>query len=263
MAATVADVLTVAHAQGIVLGALTPASILLTADGPKVVDLDAAGGMAPVTVAEPVRSRRARGRNRTDVAPPGPAGPTPAEDIRALGAVLREMVSGPGLADLPPTLPALWQACLGRDDEQPDAPSLSLELWGLLTPQLAATGSRSPNAPRAAVESRAGAEERTAAERAAAETAARARGTLARAALDRKPRPAGPGHPPAGYAPAQSVPDEYPPDRYTVDEYPADGYGHEAAQAIALDYPGHGGRHRRRRPARADPGQAPAATGRG
>src|SRR5690349_2090491 len=53
VAATVADVLTVAHAQNIALRVLGPTSVLLTDDGAKIVDFDAAITVTPPAASEP------------------------------------------------------------------------------------------------------------------------------------------------------------------------------------------------------------------
>ena len=168
VAATVADVLTVAHAQGIALGQLGPASILLCADGPRVVDVDAAGGMPrsaePSADARPVDggartanpratgagARRTRHRDRTPEQPAAEKiGPSTGDDIRALGALLREMVAGSELAEVPAALPMLWQSCLEGPGEQPDAATMSLELWGLLAGPIAAGPRRAYQPPLA------------------------------------------------------------------------------------------------------------------
>src|SRR5262249_15854468 len=61
-----------------------------------------------------------------------------AEDIYALGCLLDQMLggSGPG-AGLPAPLVELLLRCLSEPAHRPDAATLSMELWGMLTPGVA------------------------------------------------------------------------------------------------------------------------------
>jgi serine/threonine-protein kinase len=212
VAATVADVLTLAHAQNIALRVIEPTSVLLTADGAKIVDFDAAmfvvpaaptPGPAPEPPASRSRRRRAaaeepgRGRraDRGAVAIANLA----ADDVYALGALLDRMLGGTGPeAGLPAPLVELVLRCLAEPAHRPDAATLSMELWGMLTPgptvpvasplddlllPINARPVPGRHAAMAELETRAVLESR-----AAVESAAMARGALARAALDR-PRP--------------------------------------------------------------------------
>src|SRR5262249_9495341 len=138
-----------------------------------------------------------------------------AEDIYALGCLLDQMLGGTGPgAGLPAPLVELLLRCLSDPAHRPDAATLSMELWGMLTPGPAVTmappSDQGPmsvpmslnpapgrhSAAVAALEARARFESRVAESiaeslegpRLAAEAAAHARGALAGAALARARR---------------------------------------------------------------------------
>jgi serine/threonine protein kinase len=151
IAATVADVLAVAHRRGVTHGDLSPMNIMMTRDGAKIIDF----GLA----------KEARG----SAAPPGSAvGPEdtgPAQDVYALGVLLYHMLTGQ--SPYPRTTPAmalagfrrprpaptpvllvpglrravadLCRSCMAkRPADRPDSTTVALALWSALTPAAAA-----------------------------------------------------------------------------------------------------------------------------
>src|SRR5262245_31644798 len=225
VAATIADVLTLAHAQSIALRVLSPTGVLLTVDGAKIVDFDAAVVVVPPPVANPAAASAPGSRSRRRRDADAGATSTPradrwavaianlaADDVYALGCLLDQTLGGTGPgAGLPAPMVELLLRCLSDPAHRPDAATLSMELWGMLTPGPAVTmappSDQGPmsvpmslnpapgrhSAAVAALESRALVESRVAESiaeslegpRLAAEAAAHARGALARAALDR------------------------------------------------------------------------------
>jgi len=157
VAATVADVLVVAHKRGVVHRDLTPANIMMTKDGAKIIDFGVA-----VTVSAPdpgkgpyVLTPRATPTN--DFAGPG----IPADDVYALGVLLYQMVTGRSpypsgeaaapvsqgtmrwvaptpvlaVAGLPRELAEICRRCMAKKpSERPDAATIALELWALIVP---------------------------------------------------------------------------------------------------------------------------------
>jgi serine/threonine protein kinase len=151
VAATVADVLAVAHKRGVVHRDLTPANIMITEDGPRIIDF---GVAVTVNTPEPGPFIRPPVPLSNDFAGPG----EPADDVYALGVLLHQMVTGrPPFANVPPTataamrLPAatpvltvpgvprgladLARRCLAkRPADRPDAATVALNLWALIVP---------------------------------------------------------------------------------------------------------------------------------
>jgi serine/threonine-protein kinase len=139
LAATVADVLAVAHRRGVVHGDLTPGNIMVTTEGLKIIDF----GLA------------------TRIGQDCPAG-QPADDVYALGLLLYQMLTGrspypaantrtrlaavrltataPTPVLLVPGLPRevadICRGCMAkRPKDRPDSVSVALRLWSVLTPQ--------------------------------------------------------------------------------------------------------------------------------
>lgn len=157
VAATVADVLVAAHRRGVVHRDLTPANIMITKDGAKIIDFGVA-----VTVTTPDL-----GKGPYVLAPPEPlsndfAGPgEPADDVYALGVLLYQMLTGrspypstnqPPIASatmhwvaptpvltvpgLPKGVAEIVRSCMAkRPADRPDAASAALSLWALIVPQ--------------------------------------------------------------------------------------------------------------------------------
>lgn len=140
VAATVADVLAVAHRRGVVHGDVTPGNIMVTTDGIKIIDF----GLA------------------TRIGLDEPAG-RPAEDVYALGLLLYQMLTGrspypaatartrldaarltaiaiaPTPVLLVPGLPRevadICRCCMAKDPaHRPASVDVALALWSVVTP---------------------------------------------------------------------------------------------------------------------------------
>jgi serine/threonine protein kinase len=167
IAATVADVLAVAHRRGVVHRDLNARNVMVTSTGPKIIDF----GLATAAVEGGVtRPPMLRGRPGRAVAPSHPktAFARPADDVYTLGVLLYEMLAGrspypaavaatilsagrtPHLAPMPvlaiPGVPSqirdLVRACMAkRPDTRPAAAEIALTLWAVLdTPANATIG---------------------------------------------------------------------------------------------------------------------------
>jgi serine/threonine-protein kinase len=161
-AATVADVLAVAHRRGVVHRDLTPDNIMMTASGLKIIDF----GLA--TTVDPDAKRAAR----PPVLSPGVRRPTiprhpvssasqPADDVYALGVLLYQMLTGrspypgasPGMylaagrsrtvaptpvltvPGLPPGVADICRSCMAkRPADRPASGDVALALWSVLIP---------------------------------------------------------------------------------------------------------------------------------
>jgi serine/threonine-protein kinase len=153
VAATIADVLAMAHRRGVVHRDLTPANIMMTTAGVKIIDFGEA------TTVEPL-SAMARAAGPLPVRPASIAN-TPADDVYALGVVLYQMLTGhspyPGggpdgdlaaarlrhtaptpvllVPHLPRVLAELCRDCMAkRPGGRPDSARLAVALWALLDP---------------------------------------------------------------------------------------------------------------------------------
>ncbi|WP_405853855.1 serine/threonine protein kinase [Streptomyces sp. NBC_00090] len=128
--ATLAEALGAAHAQGLTHAGVSPAAVLLTADGPRLTSFGA------------VRAAAADGEPRTGLpgldpgalAPEQASGgrPRPPGDVFALGAVLAYAATGhtvPEREELPPALRPVVSSCLARDPaDRPTAAALMTAL---------------------------------------------------------------------------------------------------------------------------------------
>jgi serine/threonine-protein kinase len=164
VAATVADVLTIAHRRGVVHRDVTPANIMMTLDGPKIIDFGEATTVEPTSPA-------ARSEAPLPFRPVSTGG-APADDVYALGVVLYQMLTGASpygggqprnalaaarlrtIAPTPvlvvPGMPrAVAEICRGcmakRPEDRPGAARVALDLWGMAEP--AAAGDAGLSAP--------------------------------------------------------------------------------------------------------------------
>jgi len=124
VAGTAADVLAVAHRRGVVHRDLTPANVMLTPRGTKVVDF----GLAEVIGGSTVTSAR------------------PTDDVYSLGTLLLEMLTGRarrsrrldptpvlGLPGLPSAVAELCRACMAKNAaSRPSAREAALAIWTLV-----------------------------------------------------------------------------------------------------------------------------------
>ncbi|SDN36906.1 protein kinase family protein [Streptomyces wuyuanensis] len=136
--AAVAETLVAAHAQGLAHAGLSPASVLLTGDGPRLTCFGA------VRAAGPDGASRSGipGLEPGSLAPEQAAGgrPRPPGDLYALGSVLAYAATGhttPEGSELPSTLRPLVAMCLTRDPA--NRPTAAAALAALAPPTPHAT----------------------------------------------------------------------------------------------------------------------------
>lgn len=149
IAATVADVLAVAHRRGVVHRDLSARNVMLTATGPKIIDFGLATAAWPSPQSRPGET----------FSHPKTAFARPEDDVYTLGVLLYEMVTGrspyppavaatilaagrtahlaptPVLAvpGLPSRLRDLVRSCMAKTPaHRPTATAVALDLWGLL-----------------------------------------------------------------------------------------------------------------------------------
>jgi serine/threonine-protein kinase len=150
VAATVADVLAIAHRRGVVHRDLTPENIMMTASGAKIVDFGEAttvAGAPLMAFGEPLPDRRVS------------SGGSPADDVYALGVLLYHMLTGGSpygddgrradlaatrrhraaptpvllVPGLPRELAEICRGCMAkRVDERPSSAHAALALWQVL-----------------------------------------------------------------------------------------------------------------------------------
>jgi hypothetical protein len=110
LAAGLCHALIAIHRAGVVHGDLTPGNVLLLADGPRVIDFGISGLLE---ASRPLDGPRFGtpgyvAPESYGPLPAGPAGPSPAGDVYALGAVLFYALTG-AAPPLPVDATALWQ----------------------------------------------------------------------------------------------------------------------------------------------------------
>jgi serine/threonine-protein kinase len=163
-AATVADVLAVAHRRGVVHRDLTPDNIMMTASGLKIIDF----GLATTIEQEQRRLERPRvlrptlRRHPTIPRHPVTSANLPADDVYALGILLYQMLTGRSpyptatpstylaagrlrsiaptpvltVPGLPPRVADLCRACMAkRPEERPRSDDVALALWSTIAPE--------------------------------------------------------------------------------------------------------------------------------
>jgi serine/threonine-protein kinase len=155
VAASVADVLAVAHRRGVVHRDISARNIMMTATGAKIIDFGVAvtvnvpdPGEGPFVVEPPARPSN-------DFAGPG----QPADDVYAVGVLLYQMLTGtspyptadpnppesavrfvaptPVLAvpGLPREVAEMCRSCMAkRPADRPDAATVALDLWAMIMP---------------------------------------------------------------------------------------------------------------------------------
>jgi len=155
VAATVADVLAVAHRRGIVHRDLGPQNIMLTTAGVKIVDF----GLAIITEHARTNGTRMAARHPEKiVAEPDPA--EPADDVYSLGVLLHEMLTGRSpyptagprfrvvaptpvlvVPGMPKVVADICRDCMGkRSADRPDSAAVALALWSVVLPSRHAAG---------------------------------------------------------------------------------------------------------------------------
>jgi len=171
-AATVADVLAVAHRRGVVHRDLTADNIMMTSAGLKIIDF----GLATTVDQEGRRADRppvlrpTGRRHPTIPRHPVTSANLPADDVYALGVLLYQMLTGQSpyptstpstylaagrfrtvaptpvltVPGLPPRLADICRACMAkRPQDRPASQEVALALWGMLVPEPAG-GWRAP-----------------------------------------------------------------------------------------------------------------------
>ncbi|MFJ8861144.1 serine/threonine protein kinase [Streptomyces sp. NPDC102451] len=139
LGAALAETLAGAHAIGITHAGLSPASVLLAWDGPRLTCFGAVRAAAP----DGERRTGLPGLEPGSLAPEQASGgrPRPAGDLYGLGAVLAYAATGhsvPDSAELPNSLRALVAHCLTRDAAgRPTAPEALNALAGVASTPMA------------------------------------------------------------------------------------------------------------------------------
>jgi serine/threonine-protein kinase len=161
-AATVADVLAVAHRRGVVHRDLTADNIMMTASGLKIIDF----GLATTVDERPTDRPRVLSpstRRRPSIPRhPVTSANLPADDVYALGVLLYQMLTGRSpypsatpstylaagrvrsvaptpvlvVPGLPPRVADICRACMAkRPADRPRSDEVALALWAMVAPQ--------------------------------------------------------------------------------------------------------------------------------
>ncbi len=150
VAATIADVLAIAHRRGVVHRDLTPANIMMTDSGPKIIDFGEAitvEATSALAAKQPLPTRRVN------------SAMGPADDVYALGVLLYQMLTGNSpyqtsspdaqlhaarmryiaptpvllVPGLPRSLAEVCRACMAkRPEDRPTAAQVAIALWSLV-----------------------------------------------------------------------------------------------------------------------------------
>jgi serine/threonine protein kinase len=136
------ETLASAHAQGVTHAGVSPAAVLLTADGPRLTCFGAVRAAAP----DGTDRSAVPGLDPGALAPEQASGgrPRPPGDVYALGAVLAYASTGhtaPERSELPPYLRPSTASCLSRDPANRPAAADVLTALAPQTPHETALGS--------------------------------------------------------------------------------------------------------------------------
>ncbi|MDJ1136951.1 serine/threonine protein kinase [Streptomyces iconiensis] len=140
LGAALADTLSVVHGQGLAHAGISPASVLLTAEGPRLTCFGAVRAAGPD--GEPRYGLP--GLETGSLAPEQAAGGHPRQpgDIHALGATLAYAATGhtvPERGEIPPVLRDVLTACLARDPAARPGTARLLEAFGSAAPDMPGT----------------------------------------------------------------------------------------------------------------------------
>ncbi|HEU5110175.1 MAG TPA: serine/threonine-protein kinase [Micromonosporaceae bacterium] len=162
-AATVADVLAVAHRRGVVHRDLTADNIMITSSGLKIIDFGLATTVdrSAVGTDRPRVLRPTARRHPTIPRHPVTSAHLPADDVYALGVLLYQMLTGQSpypsatpstylaagrvrslaptpvltVPGLPPRLAELTRSCMAkRREDRPTSQDVALDLWAMAAP---------------------------------------------------------------------------------------------------------------------------------
>jgi serine/threonine-protein kinase len=150
VAATIADVLAIAHRRGVVHRDLNPANIMMTDSGPKIIDF---GEAITVEATSVLAARQPLPMRRVNSAA------DPADDVYALGILLYQMLTGHSpyqtsspdaqlhaarmrhtaptpvllVPGLPRSVAEVCRACMAkRPEDRPSAAQVAIALWALV-----------------------------------------------------------------------------------------------------------------------------------
>lgn len=142
LGAALAEALVIAHGQGLTYAGVSPAAVLLAADGPRLTCFGAVRAAAPDDTARSGLPGLEQGSLPPEQASGGR--PRPLGDVYALGATLAYAATGhtmPERDELPSALRTIVSRCLARD---PGTRPQLAELLDLFAPTMPATPAMAP-----------------------------------------------------------------------------------------------------------------------